>query len=116
MTKRNDKSKPRWGTLRCDLLASVLGPAMWLASTGATTAADYLPGKVPVRVGADSSQVCTFWTGLGTDEYFFVSDFEGDPLPMSAWLQWADPKELTDLFETLYGFAWITSRRGSLLA
>jgi hypothetical protein len=111
MNKRDDgaKCQPAWR--RC-LLASTLLSAVWVAQADGASAADILPGRVPVQVGADSSVLCTFWTGLGAEEYFFLADPDGDPMPVSAWLRWGDPKELVDLFETLYGFAWMTSKQG----
>jgi hypothetical protein len=110
MAKRDEGTKlTAWR--RC-LLASTLLSTMCLLPAGAAVAADFLPGKVPVRVGADSSELCTFWTGLGSEEYFFVADMDGEPLPVNAWLRHADPNELVNLFETLYGFAWITSKPG----
>jgi hypothetical protein len=111
MTER-DHSATLQSAWRRYLLGSTLFSATWLLPVGAALGADYLPGKVPAQVGADSSILCKYWTGLGTEEYFFVADDEGYPLPVSAWLRWADPKELAELFDTLYGFAWINSRPG----
>jgi hypothetical protein len=111
MNKQDDRAKcqPGW---RRSLLASTLLSAVWIAQVDGASAADILPGKVPVQVGADSSVLCTFWTGLGAEEYFFLADPDGEPMPVSAWLRWGDPKELVDLFDTLYGFAWIASKQG----
>ena len=87
MNKRDDgaKCQPAWR--RC-LLASTLLSAVWVAQADGASAADILPGRVPVQVGADSSVLCTFWTGLGAEEYFFLADPDGDPMPVSAWLRW----------------------------
>jgi hypothetical protein len=63
-------------------------------------------------VATDSSVICTFWTGLGTETPFSLTDDFGNPVPWQDWAGYVSNRKIDDFLDGMDGLLWLSTQEG----